>query len=49
MTMEKRPEIAILRWEQGDVPAGLKQLGDITGNSSMMGHVAISLGIVKLY
>ena len=34
MTMEKRPEIAILRWEQGDVPAGLKQLGDITGNST---------------
>ena len=34
MTMGKRPEIAILRWEQGDVPAGLKQLGDITGNST---------------
>ena len=34
MTMEKIPEIAILRWEQGDVPAGLKQLGDITGNST---------------
>ena len=34
MTMEKIPEVAILRWEQGDVPAGLKQLGDITGNST---------------
>lgn len=32
--MSNKPKIAILRWEQGDVPLGLKQLGDLKGNST---------------
>ncbi len=32
--MSNKPKIAILRWEQGDVPLGLKQLGNLKGNST---------------
>ena len=32
--MEKKPKIAVLRWEEGHVPQGLLQLGDMPGNST---------------
>jgi hypothetical protein len=32
--MEGKPKIAVLRWEEGHVPQGLLQLGDMPGNST---------------
>lgn len=32
--MERKPKIAILRWEEGLVPQGLMQLEELPGNST---------------
>lgn len=37
--MERKPKIAILRWEEGLVPQGLMQLEELPGNSTIQNHI----------
>ncbi len=46
--MEKKPKIAILRWEQGLVPTGLMQLEALAGNSTNLASYPFPVKLVEV-
>ena len=46
--MKEKPKIAILRWEEGHVPAGLMQLETMPGNSTNLKSYPFSVKLVHV-
>lgn len=46
--MEKKPKIAILRWEEGHVPEGLMQLETMPGNSTNLKSYPFPVKLVQV-